>query len=320
MDVEAQDDGMIGKIIKGDGSKAISVGTPIAIFAEEGDDLSEASKMADDASKEAPAKSDEGGEKPTSPQEKSEEKPPAPPKEEEPKKEEESKPPTEFSKDIIFASPVAKRLALERGIPLAQIKGSGPNGRILKSDVENYKPSAASATAGVPMPSGAPKAAPAAEGEYIDIPLTSMRRTIGKRLLEAKQSVPHYYLTVEINMDKVLKLREVFNTAAAAQKDAQDSKAGKLSVNDFIMKATALALAEVPEANSSWMGESIRQCVLLALLSICDTDPSVQVQEGGYLGGCRDGERAHHTHCQGRRREGPRYHFRRDEGAREEGS
>jgi len=148
----------------------------------------------------------------------------------------------EFAKDRILASPIAKKLALERGIPLSKIKGSGPEGRIIRQDIESYK---SSAPADIST-SGAP--------EYIDIPVSNMRRTIGARLTQSKQELPHYYLTVNIDMGKVLKLREVFNKGLA-EKD----KGAKLSVNDFIVKASALALAEVPEANSAWLGEVIRQ-------------------------------------------------------------
>lgn len=100
----------------------------------------------------------------------------------------------------------------------------------------------------------------ATSSEYTDVPLTNMRRTIGSRLTEAKRDRPHYYLTVDIEMDKVLKLRAAFNKAFA-EKD----KGAKLSVNDFIVKAVGLALADVPEANTSWMGEYIRQCVSCSL-------------------------------------------------------
>jgi len=246
IDVEAQDDGILAKIIAPDGAKNIQVGSPIAIVAEEGDDLSDAAKLAEEASSEKP--------KPAS-----EEKAPEPPKPEEPKAEQPklSTPSTESKADLpqgdrIFASPIAKKIALERGIPLAKVKGSGPSGRILREDVEKYQPSAAAVapsgpTAGYPTPA-------AASPDYVDIPVSNMRRTIGSRLTQSKQEVPHYYLTADINMDKVLKLREVFNKSLG-EKD----KSAKLSVNDFIVKATACALSDVPEANSAWLGEVIRQ-------------------------------------------------------------
>ena len=221
-----------------DGSKNIVVGSPIAVIAEEGDDLSSVEEFAKEASKEK-------SEKPKAEKEETAPAPPKPqtdesaPKKEEPKKEELPK------GDRIFASPIAKKLALERGIPLSKVKGSGPNGRILREDVEKYK--APAEAAGI-----APPAAP--DSDYIDIPVTNMRRTIGTRLTQSKQELPHYYLTVSIDMSKVQKLREVFNKSLA-EKD----KAAKLSVNDFILKAVSLASADVPEANSAWLGETIRQ-------------------------------------------------------------
>lgn len=152
--------------------------------------------------------------------------------------------------DRIFASPIAKKIALERGIPLAKIKGTGPSGRIIREDVEKYQAPAAAAPS-APAPGAAP---PVPSSEYIDLPVSNMRRVIGSRLTQSKQEVPHYYLTVDINMDKVLKLRELFNKSLG-EKD----KSAKLSVNDFVLKAVALALADVPEANSAWLGETIRQ-------------------------------------------------------------
>jgi pyruvate dehydrogenase E2 component (dihydrolipoamide acetyltransferase) len=146
----------------------------------------------------------------------------------------------------IFATPIAKRLALERGIPLAQVKGTGPEGRITREDVEKFKPGAGA--------SAAATSAPAAPGaDYEDVSVSNMRRTIGQRLTQSKQELPHYYVTVDVTMDKVLKLRSVFNKALSEKEGG-----AKLSVNDFIVKAASLALADVPEANSAWLGDKIR--------------------------------------------------------------
>ncbi|KAG6911872.1 hypothetical protein DXG01_000119 [Tephrocybe rancida] len=238
IDVEAQDDGILAKIIAQDGAKGVQVGAAIAIVGEEGDDISGASDLAAQAASEST-----GAEKAPEPS-----KPTTP----ESSKSEPSKPQAETKSDLptgdrIFASPIAKKIALERGIPLAQVKGSGPSGRIIRTDVENYKPTPAqttSATTTAPQP---------AESDYVDTPISNMRRTIGSRLTQSKQELPHYYLTVNVNMDKVLKLREVFNKTLT-EKD----KTAKLSVNDFIVKAVACALSDVPEANSAWLGEVIR--------------------------------------------------------------
>ncbi|KAG1899098.1 dihydrolipoamide acetyltransferase [Suillus fuscotomentosus] len=238
IDVEAQEDGILAKIIAPDGSKNVAVGSPIAIMAEEGDDLSGATQLASEPSA-AP---------PSPPKMEST---PEPPKAEEAPKLTPSQAKPELAKgERIFASPIAKKIALERGIPLAQVKGTGPEGRIIRDDIEKYQPPATAASA-----VAATSSAPAASlPEYTDTPVTNMRRVIGSRLTQSKQELPHYYLTVQINMDKTMKLREVFNKTLG-EKD----KAAKLSVNDFILKAVACALNDVPEANSAWLGEVIRQ-------------------------------------------------------------
>ncbi|GFY78103.1 dihydrolipoyllysine-residue acetyltransferase component of pyruvate dehydrogenase complex, mitochondrial [Trichonephila inaurata madagascariensis] len=148
-------------------------------------------------------------------------------------------PPSEGSR--IFASPLAKSLAREKGLDLTGIKGSGPSGRIRAQDLEG---AVASTPAGMPMTS------PSAQ--YIDIPMTNIRQVIARRLLQSKQTIPHYYLSVDVNMDSILRLRADLNNML--------SKDGvKLSVNDFIVKAAALACKKVPEVNSSWQDTFIRQ-------------------------------------------------------------
>jgi pyruvate dehydrogenase E2 component (dihydrolipoamide acetyltransferase) len=210
-------------------------------MAEEGDDLSGAAQMASEPSAAPPSPSKEDST-------------PETPKAEEAPKPTPSQAKPELAKgERIFASPIAKKIALERGIPLAQVKGTGPEGRIIREDIEKYQPPVAAAST-VAATSSAPAASPS---EYTDTPVTNMRRVIGSRLTQSKQELPHYYLTVQINMDKTMKLREVFNKTLG-EKD----KAAKLSVNDFILKAVACALNDVPEANSAWLGEVIRQCVL----------------------------------------------------------
>lgn len=273
MDVEAQDDGVLAKILVGDGAKAVQVNSLIAIMAEEGDDLSGADAFAAKASSEGgeakPAAKEEPKEEP-----KEESKPKDEPKQQEstPSSSSSSSSSSSFgsqsSGDRIFATPVARRLAQDKGIALNKIKGTGPEGRIIKADVENYKPEAAvaapAASSAAPAKSaGAPAPAPAASegGDYTDIPVSNMRRTIAARLTESKSSIPHYYVSIDVEMDKVLKLREVFNKAAAekAGKDVEKAKAAKLSVGDFITKAAGVALKEVPEVNSAWYGDFIRQ-------------------------------------------------------------
>lgn len=243
-----------------DGQKGIAVGSPIGIIGEEGDDISGAEQLA--------AESAEPAEKPKAAEKAPEAPKSEPTKAEAPKQETKSELPTG---DRIFASPIAKKIALEKGIPLAKVKGTGPNGRIIREDVEKYQAPAASASA---APSAAPSPS-ASLPEYTDTPVSNMRRTIGTRLTQSKQELPHYYLTLDINMDKVFKLREVFNKTLG-DKD----KSAKLSVNDFVLKAVACALSDVPEANSAWLGEVIRQYVQRHDDQRVQTLTMQQIQEG----------------------------------------
>ncbi|KAK0465187.1 pyruvate dehydrogenase [Desarmillaria tabescens] len=234
IDVEAQEDGILAKIMVQDGTKGVLVGTPIAIIGEEGDDLSGAAEAAAKATSSSKPKEEKSTEPPKSE--------PTPKIESSPKPKEEVKAELPTG-DRIFASPIAKKIALERGIPLSKVTGTGPSGRIIREDVESYKPSTATSAVSQPPAGAVP--------DYVDTPVSNMRRTIGTRLTQSKQELPHYYVTVDIKMDKVLKLREVFNKTLA-------DKGAKLSVNDFVVKAVACALADVPEANSAFLGEVIR--------------------------------------------------------------
>lgn len=145
--------------------------------------------------------------------------------------------------DRIFASPLAKRIAAEKGIPLEKIKGTGENGRITKADVENYKPSGA-VTTGAAGPATAANVP--AEAAYTDIPLSNMRKIIAQRLQESKVQNPHYYVSSTLSVSKLLKLRAALNGAAK-------EGAYKLSVNDFLIKAVSAALLKVPAVNSAWL-------------------------------------------------------------------
>lgn len=233
--------------------------------------MSGADALAAEASNEAPTQPDE----PKSP----EDAPAAPaPKTEEKKTFEPESEPAPASSAApsggrVFASPLARKVALEKGIPLGQLKGTGPNGRIIKADVEGYKPPAAAAAPAVApaatpaAPAAAkstpppPPAAPGQEAAFTDISVSKMRRTIAARLSESKQQLPHYYVSIDVEMDRVMQLRELFNAASAekARGDKEAIKAAKLSVGDFITKAASVALQQVPEVNSAWYGDVIRQ-------------------------------------------------------------
>jgi pyruvate dehydrogenase E2 component (dihydrolipoamide acetyltransferase) len=171
----------------------------------------------------------------------------------------------------LFATPVARRIAKDRGIDLAQVKGSGPRGRIVKADVEGYEPSetapASKSAAEAPAPAkpaateGQKPAMPAgmsadqvrkmyADRDYEEVPLDGMRRTIAARLTEAKQTIPHFYLRREIRLDALLKFRSQLNKQLEA-------RGVKLSVNDFVIKAGALALQAAPDCNAVWAGDRV---------------------------------------------------------------
>lgn len=161
----------------------------------------------------------------------------------------------------IKASPLAKKLAEDKGVPIQAIKGSGDNGRIIKRDVDGYAPAAVPVAAPAPAPLAAPApqiqkapapvimAAPTGEESYTDIPLNQMRKIIARKLADSKFSAPHFYLTMSITMDKAIEARKAINDVSPV----------KVSFNDLVIKACAMALRHHPAVNSSWMGEFIRQ-------------------------------------------------------------
>ncbi|CAG4992958.1 hypothetical protein DYBT9275_01075 [Dyadobacter sp. CECT 9275] len=159
------------------------------------------------------------------------------------------------SGDRIKASPLAKRMADEKGIDLAKIEGSGDNGRIVKRDVDEFKPAAKAEAAAAPAPKAAPaEAAPkateaVASGDYTDLPVSQMRKTIARRLSDSLFTAPHFYVTMEIVMDKAMALRPQLNEVSPA----------KISFNDMVVKACAVALKQHPAVNSAWLGDKIRR-------------------------------------------------------------
>ncbi|WDA40675.1 2-oxo acid dehydrogenase subunit E2 [Erythrobacter sp. BLCC-B19] len=164
------------------------------------------------------------------------------------------------SGERIIASPLAKRIAADKGIELAQVKGTGPNGRIVKEDVENFTPSAAApaaapaAAASAPAPAATPAPAPAIEGgaPFAEEKLSGVRKVIARRLTESKQTVPHFYLTIDIRLDPLLELRSQLNKSL-------EPDGVKLSVNDLLIKALARALMRVPQCNVSFHGDTLRR-------------------------------------------------------------
>jgi pyruvate dehydrogenase E2 component (dihydrolipoamide acetyltransferase) len=231
MEFEAVDEGKIAKILIPEGTDGVKVGAPIAILAGEGEDVSSAASAAPKAeapTTPAPVKAAEAAEPP---------KATAAPKP--------SEAPAAQKGDRIKASPLARRIAADKGIDLASVQGSGPGGRVVKADLEATPAGAPKAT-----PTAAPSAAPVEPGEipHEVIKLSNMRKTIARRLTEAKQTIPHYYLTVDIQLDALLKLRSELNKGL-------EPRGIKLSVNDLLIKALAMALIEVPTANVSFGGD-----------------------------------------------------------------
>jgi pyruvate dehydrogenase E2 component (dihydrolipoamide acetyltransferase) len=238
MEFEAVDEGTIAKIEVAEGTEGVKVGTVIAMLAGEGEDAGEA------AAAPAPAK-EEAKAAPASPPSPTPAPAPAPaPAASAPKP----------SGDRIIASPLAKRIAEQKRIDLSAVKGSGPNGRIVKADVEGAQPGAAAPAPSPAAATAAPAPAPAAAQDF-GIPHTSeklsgMRKTIARRLTESKQQVPHIYLTVDVRLDALLKLRSELNAALEPQ-------GVKLSVNDLMIKALAKALLQVPKCNVQFAGDEL---------------------------------------------------------------
>jgi len=244
MEFEAVDEGVISRIMVAEGSDGVKVGTVIALLQGEDEEAGE-STPAPSARESEPKPS------PVDPNNTGTEAKPAREDVRDHGKPADPKPaPARQDVDRVKASPLARRLAADKGVDLSGIKGSGPNGRIVKADVDGAQPgkAAAPAAAGTAAPAATATAAPAPTPPQVpDIPheltkLTNMRKTIARRLTESKQQVPHIYLTVDVQLDKLLKLRGDLNAGL-------ESRGVKLSVNDLLIKALAVALMQVPKCN-----------------------------------------------------------------------
>jgi pyruvate dehydrogenase E2 component (dihydrolipoamide acetyltransferase) len=244
MEFEAVDEGTLASIAVEEGSEGVKVGTVIAMLAEEGEDVDEAAKAAPagDAGDAREEKVEQEAKRTEEP--KAEAQSPAP------------SPAPQPTGDRIVASPLAKRIAEQKGLDLSQVKGSGPNGRIVKADVEKAQPGKASATADKAMTDPKTPAKTPAESDfgapYEAQKLNNVRKVIARRLTEAKQTIPHIYLTVDVRLDALLKLRSQLNASLEAD-------GVKLSVNDLLIKALARALQRVPACNVSFQGDELHQ-------------------------------------------------------------
>ena len=248
MEVEAIDEGVLAKILVSEGTEGIAVNAPIAVLLEDGEDASDIQEAVDAASGElAPAAAVKApADANLAPAPRS----PATP-------EVTSTPPADGGSRIL-ASPLAKRMAAQAGLDLALITGSGPRGRIIKSDIEAVIAAGGTqASAEIPVPEVAvhapvPTTVPAAPGDQFELEkLSSMRKVIARRMMESKQQAPHFYLTVDCELDALLALRKELNDKADG--------AYKLSVNDLAIKAAAIALMKVPDANVGYSEDGIRR-------------------------------------------------------------
>ena len=265
MEFEAVDEGIIGKILISEGSEGVKVNSPIAVILDEGEEL-EANEEANQTIPVEPKKQKNASEGVM-----------------------ETKKPSnnviQTSHTRIFATPLARRLAKEKGVDLDSISGSGPRGRIVKNDILDVNPTnfdanqksleGSTSRIGVKQVSGSSIIDLYSDREFKEIPLSSMRRTVATRLTEAKQNVPHFYLRKEIVIDDLLRVRARINAHLA-------EKSNKLSINDFIIKACALALQKVPMANAVWAEDKILQ------LKSSDIAVAVSVEDGLFTPVIRD--------------------------------
>ncbi len=260
MEVEAVDEGVLGRILVADGTEGVKVNDPIAILVAAGEAVPTAAPAAPAPATSAPAASAtpatqaNGHDAPAAPA------------------------PTAGGR--VFASPLARRMAKLAGIDLSTLTGTGPQGRIVKADIDAVRTRAARPAPSAPPPAPAPApAAPAAPAPITAaalsaphrlVPHSSMRKVIARRLTEAKASIPHFYLSMDVGLDALLDLRATLN--AKSPKDGPG--AFKLSVNDFIIKAAAVALRRVPKTNASWTDEGI------ALYDDVDISVAVAIPDG----------------------------------------
>ena len=251
MEFEAVDEGVIGKIIVSEGSTGIKVNETIAILLEDGEDTSDI-EINDPENKQDVVDISKNDEK--TPVIKSENND------------------LKISKERIFATPLARRIAQSTNVDLANIKGSGPYGRIVKADVQSNNVIALEKTPKTQITSSATSESIKTmykDREFTEIPLDGMRKVIANRLTEAKQTIPHFYLRKSVNLDKLLIVRSEMNTGLIDQ-------GIKISVNDFIIKASSLALQDIPQANVVWAQDRILQ------MTSSDVAVAVSVEGGLY--------------------------------------
>ena len=237
MEVEAVDEGTLGKILVAEGSQGVKVNDVIALLLEEGEDKKALDGMSAAPAPKAAAKEESKAEAPKAAAESAPAAAPAP----KPAAPAAAPASSNLSGGRVFATPLARRIAKDKGFDIASVTGSGPHGRITRSDVENFKGGASGGGAGGGLRLGSGANFAPAKSKLV--PHSTMRKVIAKRLVESKQTVPHFYVSVDIDLDRLMDLRAEIN--------AIDEKT-KISVNDFAIRAAALALMQVPGANAAW--------------------------------------------------------------------
>jgi pyruvate dehydrogenase E2 component (dihydrolipoamide acetyltransferase) len=261
MEYEAVDDGTLAKIVVPEGTQDVAVNSVIAVLAGEGEDVKAAAGAARSAPQAAPKAAQQAAAKPPAVAPKPAAEKPAPVVAQSAPRASPTPAPAQLSRgeNRIFSSPLARRLAKEANIDLNRVQGSGPHGRVIARDIDQAK-SGKGLRAPAGAPAGAAAIAPAMsdaqirslyeEGSYELVPHDGMRRTIAQRLTASVQTIPHFYETMDCDIGRLMAAREEINAAAPKNKDGKP--AYKLSVNDFVIKALALALQRIPDANVSW--------------------------------------------------------------------
>ena len=265
MEVEAVDEGVLGKILVPAGTEGVAVNAPIAVLLQEGEDASALEGF------EAGPPAGAAAESPEPPAAKTQPPPPAPvteaPATESTAESTAAPEPRRAAGERVFASPLARRMAADAALDVGQIAGTGPHGRVIKRDVEQAiasgagKPAPAAAAEAAPAATAKPAPAPEPTAPYREVPNTTMRKVIARRLSQSKRDIPHYYLTIHCDVGAIGELRARLNG-----RSPEGEGAYKLSVNDFIIKAVALALRLCPECNSSWTDEAVR---LFESIDVC---------------------------------------------------
>jgi pyruvate dehydrogenase E2 component (dihydrolipoamide acetyltransferase) len=271
MEVEAVDEGVLGKILVQDGTEGVKVNEPIAILVEQGEAVpagASGAKAAPEPKAEAPKQETKPPEVPSGSSARGQ----APRQDAAPGPTPQSGNGHDAGGDRIFVSPLARRMAKQAGVDLATLKGSGPNGRIVKVDIEASLRKGAPAAQPVAAPAAAPAARPAAPiaAPHTLVPHSSIRKVIARRLTEAKSTIPHFYVSMDVEIDALIKLMSELN----AKSPKEGPGAYLITINDLVIKAAAATLRRVPAVNAAWTDEA------MVLFDEVDISVAVAIPDG----------------------------------------